>query len=794
MLKEFLKRNESAADLTPKFEAVTPGARSSLPSIEGSLPEGPSNTSDSKEVIIGEEAEISINECDEEGEVSNSISSSALQSKTDTATNIQCSSPEVQENANKTLDSSQQNIGGDVDGSARKGSIRGKLSLKKVSRNIAMLAKTTEKAYDDSKKRRHEKDLVNQKKESKSLVERFNLSYFKVRHAVTLKEHTLQSLQVLPALRTEEDNEHLFSLVTGLKSFQKYQTSVQKELCKVVTYEKFGMARTVIRQGDPANSFYYILKGSVDVLKESPNTMGGVYVHNVNELHAGDCFGELALIRKTTRAATIVTREPTEFLKLEKHDFKRIVRKRMKQDIKDRHKFLKEVHILESLSKREMRGLAEVCLPMEFKDGEIIYKTGVKAGHVYFLKSGMVKLMKEVDITKKVVVPEVDKLMSNKKVQRRRDMDTVSLTLSLAEEDDEVPEFHGDALPLIEEDENQQYTSQVRRGSHTRTSITTPTVVTARAKRRSVIACLKILSRGDFFGEKALQSALRTHSAVAYGKVEVIAVSLMEFTRRMPDKIIDVFLHLVRKEKTDEELRELVKERSDWDLFVETTLEDVMKQKELMRNLTGDFRNNENCGMPVFTADEILKQRKRKQQHHNIFLKYSRIQSSAFVGYYDDHKTKEHRPKTQGKLPSGYADMEKIKNEFLSTRQRPQTVPCAIVGPMDTNYSQVAGPNRNIKGTGKSRIGMDSKTATSKASSVSKTPRPTWNSNRSKTQEPFVPLFICKPVVKRDPVLFEIVNDKRTGSSIPFIPVSGKYKCELFGSCSSHFETYFVKL
>lgn len=73
----------------------------------------------------------------------------------------------------------------------------------------------------------------------------------------------------------------------------------------------------VISQGQPGDSFYIILEGSVDVVKDN--------VH-VGTLNPGDYFGELALLNRQPRAASILVKSaPLKCLRLGEADFVRLL-------------------------------------------------------------------------------------------------------------------------------------------------------------------------------------------------------------------------------------------------------------------------------------------------------------------------------------------------------------------------------------------------------------------------------------------------------------------------------------
>src|SRR5439155_1201624 len=66
----------------------------------------------------------------------------------------------------------------------------------------------------------------------------------------------------------------------------------------------------IIRKGDDADSMYFIANGEVEV----------VLPDRTVQLHQGDFFGEMAVLGRTKRNATVIARQPCELLVLDAAD------------------------------------------------------------------------------------------------------------------------------------------------------------------------------------------------------------------------------------------------------------------------------------------------------------------------------------------------------------------------------------------------------------------------------------------------------------------------------------------
>jgi ATP-binding cassette subfamily B protein len=92
-----------------------------------------------------------------------------------------------------------------------------------------------------------------------------------------------------------------------------------RNLLNSMQVKEYAPGEAIIREGESGDAFYILRSGSAEVIKESDGRKV------LNRLKAGDSFGELALLTGQTRAASIITKEPSSVFRLEKGEFERIV-------------------------------------------------------------------------------------------------------------------------------------------------------------------------------------------------------------------------------------------------------------------------------------------------------------------------------------------------------------------------------------------------------------------------------------------------------------------------------------
>ncbi len=93
------------------------------------------------------------------------------------------------------------------------------------------------------------------------------------------------------------------------------------KLSKICRYKLYNANEIIFNEGDPGNDMYIILVGTVTVYI---NSTEGVLIP-VSQLKPGDFFGEMSLLEKAPRSATIQTNENTTLLLINESNFDEVI-------------------------------------------------------------------------------------------------------------------------------------------------------------------------------------------------------------------------------------------------------------------------------------------------------------------------------------------------------------------------------------------------------------------------------------------------------------------------------------
>jgi uncharacterized protein YhbP (UPF0306 family) len=144
-----------------------------------------------------------------------------------------------------------------------------------------------------------------------------NLSFFRITPSALqfIDNETAGGEHVGQALGTPYHRSLAYSVFRGLPRQQIDTVAAKLDTVQV------GAGGVIVRQGAPADKFFIIVDGEVEVVREDQQAPE----HRVATLRRGQFFGETAILRDVPRTATVRALVPTTLLTMDREAFRGLV-------------------------------------------------------------------------------------------------------------------------------------------------------------------------------------------------------------------------------------------------------------------------------------------------------------------------------------------------------------------------------------------------------------------------------------------------------------------------------------
>jgi CRP/FNR family transcriptional regulator len=123
---------------------------------------------------------------------------------------------------------------------------------------------------------------------------------------------------ILPRPRDDDATRTVgFEPLRNVPLFRDFDDAELTEVAQLVAIRRFTKHQTIFREGDPGQTFYLILSGSVAIVRVAPDGRETI----LSILKERDFFGEMSIFDTAVRAASVRTLTDVEVGVIEREDF-----------------------------------------------------------------------------------------------------------------------------------------------------------------------------------------------------------------------------------------------------------------------------------------------------------------------------------------------------------------------------------------------------------------------------------------------------------------------------------------
>ena len=196
--------------------------------------------------------------------------------------------------------------------------------------------------------------------------------------------------------KSEEISSILLGVVKSNILFKSYTIDEQRAIVNAFQACQVSAGDVVIRQGETGAYFYVVEAGSLEILLDAD----GLEVQIGRPLGRGDYFGELALMYKTPRAATVRASAPCNLWRIDRETYRKIVTYFHNVTISENTAYVTNMQIMgrrlgDILKPSEVTKVVSSLETEEYGDGAVIIRQGNVGDNFYIIKSGSVAVWQQ---------------------------------------------------------------------------------------------------------------------------------------------------------------------------------------------------------------------------------------------------------------------------------------------------------------------------------------------------------------------------------------------------------------
>ncbi|KAL4496246.1 hypothetical protein ABPG72_012983 [Tetrahymena utriculariae] len=277
----------------------------------------------------------------------------------------------------------------------------------------------------------------------------FSIHHYEQRQQLKL----IEILSKDPSFRKTDEVDWVISQTQDIEFFKNInnqaKSDVHRRCCQRMRYEFHSANDLIFKIGSYGNKFYIIINGKAGVYirniidyqsKQKSQTtieagnpkydlVGGLFYFK--ELSGGMSFGELALLEKKPRAASILCHTDLHVAVLVKEDFDQILKNFEEQKLTQAAEFLDQVQPFSKWNQRRQITLYMNSHAEFYKINQVIYQEGSKPDSFYIIKSGTFAVMKtKQNNPKKIKKAQENPDQIKKEIQKEKIFDNDEMNIN----------------------------------------------------------------------------------------------------------------------------------------------------------------------------------------------------------------------------------------------------------------------------------------------------------------------------------------------------------------------------
>ena len=212
---------------------------------------------------------------------------------------------------------------------------------------------------------------------------------------------TQKSLITLGPDRNEMHLQYIAALLMSQTWFKKLSEEKKRLLCKGLEYFTLGQGEWIFQRGDVSDAFYLIVAGTMNVMVIDVSI--GTETHG-GTLGKNDTFGEISLLKKKDRTASVISASAAELVKIPVHLFDQCnVRAAIEAVSNDKRDAIIMSNVLNGLPEKFVTDATDFATIKIYEQGELLVRQGQHSECLFIMMQGVCDVNQKIDIREELV-------------------------------------------------------------------------------------------------------------------------------------------------------------------------------------------------------------------------------------------------------------------------------------------------------------------------------------------------------------------------------------------------------